>query len=141
MVFKLFVLGLLQASVFGMEFQRYGNQWDGRMNDIQENPNLNFIEYSDVGSDLPADGSFFNRQQNSEGIAESENAIGGNRENDEFNPETMFQDSNEHGECQNFPNQTMIRPHFFSCNSPGQLAILQNSLKSKHRKCHLEMAF
>ena len=119
MLFKILLFGLLSVSAFGTGFQRYDNQWDGRMNDIEENPNLNFIEYSDAGSDLPSDESFLDGQKISEAVPESSNGINGNRENDEFNPETMFQDSDEHGECQNFPNQTMIRPHFFSCNSPG----------------------
>uniref|UniRef100_A0AC34FPV5 Uncharacterized protein n=1 Tax=Panagrolaimus sp. ES5 TaxID=591445 RepID=A0AC34FPV5_9BILA len=50
----------------------------------------------------------------------------GQRASDEFNPETIvFQDDeSEEYHCSNFPNQTLIRPHFFSCNSPVRPPIL-----------------
>ncbi|KAE9553287.1 hypothetical protein FO519_003500 [Halicephalobus sp. NKZ332] len=126
MLFKILVLGLLEVSVMG--FQGYSNQWrgvaPGQMNQVT-NSDFNFLEYSDVDSHFTEDEGLVDGKEMPQGAGgETSNSILGTRETDEFNPETMFQDSNEDGDCKNFPNQTMIRPHFFSCNSPVRPPIL-----------------
>uniref|UniRef100_A0A7E4V8G1 ML domain-containing protein n=1 Tax=Panagrellus redivivus TaxID=6233 RepID=A0A7E4V8G1_PANRE len=52
--------------------------------------------------------------------------VHGTRFADEFDPETMFADDSAEDEydCTTFPNKTMTRPHFFSCNSPVRPPIL-----------------
>lgn len=106
----------------------------GSQNDV----NSNFLEYSD----LPTESKDFDTEPPTAEEAESaaasvvapqaltttveggekvelEKSLEGQRPTDEFNPETVFQDESEEYHCSNFPNQTLIRPHFFSCNSPG----------------------
>ena len=104
---------------------------------VDNDVNANFLEYADVGAEPKDFDTEPPTAEEAEAAAEAaqsttvagklvpvensvEKSLEGQRTSDEFNPETLFQDETDEYHCGNFPNQTMIRPHFFSCNSPGK---------------------